>query len=427
MGTSESDDSIRIFINYRRSDTAPYARDLRHTLQRRYGDEAAFHDIQAVELGADFTVAIREAIQRCDLFLCLIGRNWLSDEGRTGRPRLHEAEDPVHIEIREALDRHELTMVPILLEDQRMPDARDLPEALTPLAHRNALKMSDERWEYDLGRLTNFIDGLVEKKRRESSVGTAASHPLSDVHQDAGNVLRPNIDRSHRPMAGSEIVDRFQRAADPPRLIGRNGGLSGKLFQEDLSTGRWRFWTYQVSYSKAEPPRNWFPLAHFIRALEQANQLRLEQKTAEKDPALDSPILVTTSERRRQGSARNYDLAYHLAKMSAASQALFEPLRGEILALGDDVFERFMNQFIGYGRRGGKDFTEIVGKRNGLNVFIDGPVNDVMRIGVDVSNRGHWGSGDLRVRVASEKDIDAVLPLIKQAYELQSLNQAPAT
>jgi predicted transport protein len=32
---------------------------------------------------------------------------------------------------------------------------------------------------------------------------------------------------------------------------------------------------------------------------------------------------------------------------------------------------------------------------------------------------GHWGTGNLRVSVASDDDIDQVMPLIKQAYELQ--------
>lgn len=110
-------------------------------------------------------------------------------------------------------------------------------------------------------------------------------------------------------------------------------------------------------------------------------------------------------------------LDHHLAKMSAQSKDLFDSLREQILVLGDDVTERFMNQYVGYRRQ--KNFVEIVGQKKGLNVFVDGPVHDPDGITEDVSNIGHWGTGNLRMRVDSDSDLDKVFGLIKQAYELQ--------
>ena len=49
----------------------------------------------------------------------------------------------------------------------------------------------------------------------------------------------------------------------------------------------------------------------------------------------------------------------------------------QIMNLGDDVTERFMNQYIGYRRL--KNFSEIVGLKRKLNVFIDGPVDSIPR------------------------------------------------
>jgi predicted transport protein len=103
--------------------------------------------------------------------------------------------------------------------------------------------------------------------------------------------------------------------------------------------------------------------------------------------------------------------------MSETTQALFETLRDQITALGEDVTERFMNQYVGYRRL--KNFVEIVGQRRKLNLLIDGPVDDPDGLTEDVSNIGHWGTGNLRVSVASDDDIGRVMPLIKQAYELQ--------
>jgi predicted transport protein len=115
--------------------------------------------------------------------------------------------------------------------------------------------------------------------------------------------------------------------------------------------------------------------------------------------------------------ATAYDLDHHVKKMSPTTQALFELLRDQIMNLGDDVSERFMNQYIGYRRL--KNFTEIVGLRSKLNVFIDGPVSDPFGVCEDVSGIGHWGTGHLRATVASEDDVIAVLPIITQAYALQ--------
>lgn len=113
-----------------------------------------------------------------------------------------------------------------------------------------------------------------------------------------------------------------------------------------------------------------------------------------------------------------YDLEHHTSKMSDSTQALFDSLHDAIMALGDDVTERFMNQYVGYRRL--KNFCEVVGLRSKLNVFIDGPVSDPDGVAEDVSTIGHWGTGHLRASVASDTDIQRVLPLIEQAYKLQS-------
>lgn len=113
-----------------------------------------------------------------------------------------------------------------------------------------------------------------------------------------------------------------------------------------------------------------------------------------------------------------YDLAHHVAKMSDSTQVLFESLRDAVMALGDDVTERFMNQYVGYRRL--KNFCEVVGLRSKLNVFIDGPISDPEGVAEDVSSIGHWGTGHMRATVASEADVQRVMPLIEQAYKLQS-------
>jgi predicted transport protein len=37
--------------------------------------------------------------------------------------------------------------------------------------------------------------------------------------------------------------------------------------------------------------------------------------------------------------------------------------------------------------------------------------------GLDVSQKGHWGTGDLELSLSSQADLDAAKPLILMAYE----------
>ena len=77
-----------------------------------------------------------------------------------------------------------------------------------------------------------------------------------------------------------------------------------------------------------------------------------------------------------------------------------------------------MNQFVGYRRI--KNFCEVVGQRKKLNVFIDGAINDPEGIAEDVSNIGHWGTGNLRVEIAKEQDVPPAMRMIEQAYKTQA-------
>jgi hypothetical protein len=45
-----------------------------------------------------------------------------------------------------------------------MPTADELPDNIAALARRNALEISPTRWDYDVGRLIEVIDGLLDRE-----------------------------------------------------------------------------------------------------------------------------------------------------------------------------------------------------------------------------------------------------------------------
>lgn len=141
----------RLFISYRRRLDAPNARLLKDELTRAFGEGAVFRDVDDIEPGQAFPETIREAVEACDAFLLLVGPGWVESMAR-----LHDPADFVRREVAGALARN-VPFIPILLGGARMPSADDLPEEIRDLAFRHAIELTDERWDYDVGRLVKLV------------------------------------------------------------------------------------------------------------------------------------------------------------------------------------------------------------------------------------------------------------------------------
>jgi uncharacterized membrane protein YeaQ/YmgE (transglycosylase-associated protein family) len=153
---------VHVFISYRRDDTAGYAGRLFDRLSQHFGQENVFMDIDTIEPGLDFVEAIERAVGSCDVLLALIGHEWLQSTDARGHRRIDDPQDFVRLEIATALDRN-IRVIPVVVEGARMPTADELPAPLQPLARRNALDMSNTRWQFDVNRL---IEGIQRTSRR---------------------------------------------------------------------------------------------------------------------------------------------------------------------------------------------------------------------------------------------------------------------
>ena len=63
----------RVFISYRRADTALLADLLAERLGERF---QVFVDVEAIDLGDSFMARIQRAISSADVVLVLVGANW---------------------------------------------------------------------------------------------------------------------------------------------------------------------------------------------------------------------------------------------------------------------------------------------------------------------------------------------------------------
>jgi len=132
----------RIFLSYRREDSAGVAGRIFDRLRAHFGNDAVFMDIDTIPFGEDFREHIDAAVSQCEVVLAVVGRKWA---GKTQtRRRIDDPRDFVRIELESALARN-LPVIPILIDHARMPGEADLPSSLSRLAFRNAVEVDQGR------------------------------------------------------------------------------------------------------------------------------------------------------------------------------------------------------------------------------------------------------------------------------------------
>lgn len=195
--TGERPRLFRIFISYRRSDSAQAAGRLAEIIGSVLGAESVFMDVESIRLGADFVTSIEEAIQSTDLLVALIGRDWLSKQGERGR-RIDDQADVLRLEL-EAAIRSGVDMVPILVDDARMPRADELPSTLAPLARHQAFHLRHATFRHDASRLLEMI--ADSEARRDSPWKYLQGHWYGDWGNNyilaEGNLVRIIYDYRH--------------------------------------------------------------------------------------------------------------------------------------------------------------------------------------------------------------------------------------
>lgn len=166
------DTMARIFISYRREDTAAYAGRLYDRLSGHFGADQVFMDVDDIPPGADFAHQIDAKVASCDAMVVVIGRNWLTARNAEGHLRFSDPDDFVGLEVSLALQRGVL-VVPVLVGGAKMPGAEELRADLRPLARRNALVLNDRDFQRDTDKLLEAIGALPGLRKRTTDPAVA--------------------------------------------------------------------------------------------------------------------------------------------------------------------------------------------------------------------------------------------------------------
>ena len=153
---------MKVFISYRRSDSADATARLHDHLEMYFGAGIVFRDIDQMKGGDDFPQRLEREISACELGLVVIGPTWETCQ-QGGKIRLFEGNDPVRLELLKLLE-HKKPIIPLLLDRAHMPKATDLPHDLSSITHIHAIQIS-MTYDFDAGILE-----LVERIHHKTGI-----------------------------------------------------------------------------------------------------------------------------------------------------------------------------------------------------------------------------------------------------------------
>ena len=154
----------KVFISYRREDSAAFAGRLADHLREALGEGSVFMDVDSLRPGEDFPQVIEQTVRACDVLLAVVGRDWFSAADTEGRRRLDDPGDFVRLEIATAL-RYGVAVIPVLVGGASMPEPEELPDDLSAFAHRHAARLDSDEFREDVQRLLRRLPRSPARRR----------------------------------------------------------------------------------------------------------------------------------------------------------------------------------------------------------------------------------------------------------------------
>lgn len=186
------DDPI-LFISYRRRDADNYvAEKLHDKLAAEFGKERIFKDTEAIPLGVDWHDHIDAQLAVCAVMLVVIGPSW---DGQ--KDRLHNEDDMVRYEIAKALTDPGITVIPLMVDDTKLPDESLLPEDLHDLLRRNGTALLQPYFDHIVSeRLIPQLRRLLPppKPTRKIKAPTANALLAMDIRAIQTHLARQGFD-----------------------------------------------------------------------------------------------------------------------------------------------------------------------------------------------------------------------------------------
>ena len=156
--------------------------------------------------------------------------------------------------------------------------------------------------------------------------------------------------------------------------------------------------------------------------LYEGNILTLDSENYQKVKIQNATRLKTKDMDQPEKLQETYTVDDHLAVASKSTHDVFNALRERILALDKEILEEPKKLYIAYKTT--RNFVDVVIIKSKLIVYLNiksGTLDDPRGLARDLTTPkpiGHWGNGDYDIYVSEATDLDYVMSLIQQSYDI---------
>lgn len=194
----------KIFLSYRRDDSADVTGRIHDWLTAKLGSEMVFRDVDDIPIGVDFKDYLENAVSQCGLMLVVIGPQWLTITDASGQRRLDDARDFVRIEVESALNRN-IPVIPLLVSNATMPEEAALPSTMFKLAYRNGMSIRrDPDFRSDMDRLIRALESQLP-------LGKPVSTSVTTSSDQAAPFVLPRLEWCDIPASNVLVVSGISR------------------------------------------------------------------------------------------------------------------------------------------------------------------------------------------------------------------------
>lgn len=256
---------------------------------------------------------------------------------------------------------------------------------------------------YLLGKLENH-----ERKERVDVLGYTIEHVLPQ---------NPGLSPEWQEQLGLDwktVQEKYLHTLGNLTLTGYNAELSDRPFREKLRMkGGFRDSPLRLNHYLAG-------LEHWDEGAIQKRATLLADQVLAIWPAPELSEQTLAKYRKTKAKAATaYTLDDHPA-LAGSIRPLFDELRRRVQNLDAGVHEEVRKQYIAY--KGASNFLEVVPLASELKLYLDitkEELDDPHDLARDVTSIGRWGTGSVEVRLKALDQLEDVMDMIRQSFEIQ--------
>lgn len=119
----------------------------------------------------------------------------------------------------------------------------------------------------------------------------------------------------------------------------------------------------------------------------------------------------------KKNNWKDKDFNQYYSEAGDKSRNIYESVRNYILSLGDDISENHLKLYVAFKKAKNFVCAEVYQKGVFLHLRLNPDTLELIPGFIeDVRDKGHWGTGDLRIILKTMDDFEKAIPIIERAY-----------